>query len=289
MTNHLSFPARIRLLAIDDNEAVLDTLKLELEDTYDVLSASHPAKAFEIIKQIEIHIVLCDERLPGENGTAVLARLRKEFPNVVRILISGYTDTTVFLAAINQANVFKYVTKPFGPGIKNIIDEAAEFYLAQLRNQFSDVLTRLKSPHAILDALHKEIKRFNRYRTPLTAVLLEVTSPRKDSSLHNFLVDRLLLSRIAELLQAEIRTSDDVGRLRDNRFLILLTETGTEGSRVFLKRLLHTIDRFDQEVNRGLLPFEVRTAMLELQQNAEMTDEQILLQLYDQLQIKNVI
>lgn len=274
---------QLGLLVVDDDVDILALVNHELNDSYQVFTAESSAEAMDVLKKNEIGIALCDERLASESGSELLAGIKKHYPDIVRILISGYTDTSAIMNAINKANVFKFIVKPWGKQLKLIVDEAKQYYLSRRKNQYKDSLTSLKSENTILDSLYSEIKRSNRYDVHLSSILISISNPKKDSALHDFLVDKFLLRRIADILALELRDSDIAGRLRDNRFLVLLTETDRNGAGKFLDRLMKRIDQFEQEINRGLLPYKVLAAIHTLSGKQSVKPDDLINTLYARL------
>lgn len=274
---------KLGVLVVDDDIDILALAKHELRHTYEVYGAENVIQAMEFLKKNEIAIALCDERLAGESGSELLAEIKKHYPEIVRILISGFTDTSAIMNAINKANIFKFIIKPWGKQLKIIVDEAQQFYLSRQTNQYKDSLTSLKSENTILDSLHSEIKRSNRYHTNLSTIMISIDNPKKESALHDFLVDRLLLKKMADILAAELRESDVAGRLRDNRFLVLLTETDSAGADIFLGRLLKQIDLFEKKVNRGLLPYVIKSSKITLGDKQAIETKDVIEHLYSQL------
>lgn len=274
---------RLGLLAIDDDIDILNLISHQLKGLFDIYTAENVVQAMDILKKNEVHIAICDERLEGESGSELLANIKDQYPDIVRILISGYTDTSSIMNAINKANVFKFIVKPWGNQLKIVLEEAKSYYLANKQNQYKDTLTSLKSENTILDTLYAEIKRSNRYHTNLSAVLLSIGNPKTDSDLHAFLVDRFLLKRIADILALELRDSDFAGRLKDNKFLVLLTETDQDGAAIFVNRFMSRIDQFEKKVNRGLVPYEIKTALHTLQKDHDADSEEVVELLYAKL------
>ncbi len=274
---------KLSLLIVDDEIEILNSLNIEFNKTFKIFSAENATRALEILKQNEVDIALCDERLPGENGSDLLAKIKNEYPDIIRLLFSGYTDTTAVMNAINKANVFKFVVKPWGNELKKVLEEARQHYLSKKENQYKDSLTNLQSEHAIFDSLYSEVKRSNRYKTNLSTVLLNISNPKANSELHNFLVDKFLIKKIADILQHELRESDAAGRLKDNNFLILLTETNKNGANIFLSRFNMQIEEFENKINKGLLPYRIKTSQHTLTGEKVTETEQLINILYSQL------
>lgn len=274
---------RIGVLIVDDDVDVLNLVEHELKSDFDVSKADSIIQAFEQVKNNDIKIVLSDERLGNESGAELLADIKEQYPDIVRILISGYTDSDAIMNAINKANVFKFIVKPWGKQLKAIVEEAHQHYLSQKKNEYKDTLTSLKSENTILDHLNSELKRSSRYDCNLSTVLLDISNPKKDSELHDFLVDRFLLKKIADILVMELRESDIAGRLRDNKFLVLLTETDEKGAGVFVNRLMKQIDEFEEKVNRGILPYKIETASQTVLSKQSIEMQNLLDKLYNKL------
>ena len=274
---------KLNLLIVDDEAEILTSLNIEFRKTFKIFSAESATRALEILRQNEINIALCDERLPGESGSDLLASIKVEYPDIIRLLFSGYTDATAIMNAINKANVFKFIVKPWGKELEKALEEAQRYHLSKIQNQYKDSLTNLQSERAIFDALHSEVKRSNRYKTQLSTILLNISNPKVNSELHSFLVDKFLIKKIAEILRHELRESDAAGRLKDNNFLILLTETDKNGANIFLSRFHTKIEEFESKTNKGLLPFKIKTSQHTLIGDKIKETETLISILYSQL------
>jgi DNA-binding NtrC family response regulator len=102
-----------RVLVIDDEREIIYFLSEVLKLRFDVLTAQSTAEADAILAEhSDIEVVVCDQQLPGELGLDFFARIRKTFPLIQRILLTGYTDQEYFLDAINRGEVYRYMVKP---------------------------------------------------------------------------------------------------------------------------------------------------------------------------------
>jgi DNA-binding NtrC family response regulator len=86
-----------------------------------VLSAPNAADAFEILATTEVGVILCDQRMAGMEGSAFLSRVRYMYPEVTRMVLSGYTDLQSVTDAVNHGAIFKFLTKPW---VDEELDEA---------------------------------------------------------------------------------------------------------------------------------------------------------------------
>lgn len=106
-----------------------------MDEPYNTLFASSGKEALEILKQKEVHIIVTDMRMPEMSGLDLLRTVKQEYPHIVRMVLSGYTQVTTLLTAINQGEIFKFITKPWQleEEFKPAIREAVEYY--DFRNQ----------------------------------------------------------------------------------------------------------------------------------------------------------
>ena len=119
------------VLFVDDEEKILHALKRGLVDEpYEIFFADSGREALGVLKHSEIHVIVTDMRMPEMDGLELLKKVKAEYPHVIRIVLSGYADIEVLLAAINQGEIFRFMTKPWklNEEIKTTIRQAIEFY-----------------------------------------------------------------------------------------------------------------------------------------------------------------
>lgn len=105
-----------RVLCVDDEPAVLEGLGLHLRRHYEVNTAnSGPAGLEQLEKGPPVAVVLSDMRMPGMDGAAFLTRVRGMVPDTVRMLLTGHADVESSVAAVNEGQIFRYLTKPCPP------------------------------------------------------------------------------------------------------------------------------------------------------------------------------
>ena len=103
------------VLIVDDDVRALESLERVLIDDFDVRTARSAAEALKVLKTDWVQVILCDQRMPGTTGVEFLKDVRRRWPDVIRIIISAYTDPDEILAAVNAAGIYQYVTKPWDP------------------------------------------------------------------------------------------------------------------------------------------------------------------------------
>ena len=104
-----------RLLFVDDEQRVLNSMRIMFRRQFELYLASHGAEALDIIKANDIDVIVADHRMPQMTGVEVLTKVRSMSPRTVRILLTGYADLDAVEGSINDGEVFRFLTKPCAP------------------------------------------------------------------------------------------------------------------------------------------------------------------------------
>ena len=106
--------AKPRLLCVDDEPIVLESLRDVLRRTFDVRTATNGPEALAMLRREPrgYAVVLSDMRMPGMPGSVFLREARRCAPTAVRMLLTGYADSDAAAAAVNDGQIFRYLTKP---------------------------------------------------------------------------------------------------------------------------------------------------------------------------------
>ena len=104
----------LNVLLVDDEPAVLRALgRMMGVDGHNVLKAEDATVALELLGREQVDVVVADIDMPGMNGVELVAQIRRLYPAVVRILLTGRASLGSTIDAINEGEVFRYVTKPW--------------------------------------------------------------------------------------------------------------------------------------------------------------------------------
>jgi response regulator RpfG family c-di-GMP phosphodiesterase len=103
----------INILYIDDEIHNLNAFKASFRRTFNVFTAESAMEALPILESEDIHIILTDQRMPNITGVEFLASILDTYPDPIRILLTGYSDLTAVVDAINKGQVYLYITKPW--------------------------------------------------------------------------------------------------------------------------------------------------------------------------------
>ncbi len=104
-----------KILFVDDDEGNLFVCEAHCSPEFEVLTALTAQDALTLLAKEEVGVVVSDQRMPGTSGVELLARVRDEYPDTVRILITAYTDLSAAIDAINEGQVRRYLRKPWQP------------------------------------------------------------------------------------------------------------------------------------------------------------------------------
>jgi DNA-binding NtrC family response regulator len=104
---------KYKILIVDDEPANLRALERLFRKEHEVLTASSASEALVALEGHDVALLISDQRMPEMSGIELLARTVALRPHMVRILLTGYTDVSSLIDAINCGHVYKYVTKPW--------------------------------------------------------------------------------------------------------------------------------------------------------------------------------
>lgn len=138
----MSVTEKPRVLCVDDDQAVLEGLELNLRRRYEIVPALTAIDALEMIHaRGPFTVILSDMRMPGMNGAEFLSKVRQTAPEPVRMLLTGYADMAAASAAVNQGQVFRFLTKPCPPQeLMKAMEDAVEQF--RLQTSERDLLER---------------------------------------------------------------------------------------------------------------------------------------------------
>jgi len=169
------------LLIVDDEADILKALRRQFRRHYTIHIANNAAEGYEIMTQVPIQVIISDQRMPGMSGVEFFDRAKHEFPDAIRLLLTGYADIQSVIAAINDGNVFRYIAKPWDPEeIETIVREAFTKYemivenrrlLAQLQEANYSLEQRVRERTAELHAANTNLLRLNAEKDALLGMV----------------------------------------------------------------------------------------------------------------------
>lgn len=102
-----------RILCVDDEEKILSAFRRQFEGRFDIVPAVGALAALEIIAASgPFAVIVSDMRMPGMDGVKFLSEARKRAPDSVRVMLTGFADLQTAVEAVNEVNIFRFLTKP---------------------------------------------------------------------------------------------------------------------------------------------------------------------------------
>lgn len=127
------------ILLVDDEEGILESLEFTLQDDYRIFKARNGLEGLEVLAREDIALVIADQVMPKMSGVEFLEHVNAHYPDVLRILLTGYADMSSLMRAVNEGRIYRYIQKPWEPNeLRLIVKRALEqFALARENRELS--------------------------------------------------------------------------------------------------------------------------------------------------------
>jgi two-component system probable response regulator PhcQ len=103
-----------KILVVDDEQNVVNALRRTLRrEGYEIFTATAPAEALAMLPTLQADLVISDHLMPNMTGLDFLKRVRTRFPDAMRIMLTGHADMQTAIEAINQGEIYRFLTKPW--------------------------------------------------------------------------------------------------------------------------------------------------------------------------------
>ena len=144
------------VLFVDDEDNVLNALRRILrKEKYAVYFCSGVEAAKEMLAQKEIDVVVSDHLMPSMNGLSFLKQVKNLYPDIIRVLLTGHADLQMAIEAINEGEVFRFLTKPWNEldlkvNLRQIID------FIELRRENQVLHDTVQKQRALIEKMNQE-------------------------------------------------------------------------------------------------------------------------------------
>lgn len=118
------------VLCVDDEVNILNALKRLLrKEDYNVFFANSGNEALSMLERERVQLVITDQRMPEMTGVQLLQKVKENYPDIVRVVLSGYSDANTIVESINKGEVFRFMLKPWDDEeLKSVIRQCLEQY-----------------------------------------------------------------------------------------------------------------------------------------------------------------
>ena len=238
---------KVRVLIVDDDVAVRNTMNEYIKSSgYKSEAVACAEDALEILEKKSFHVVITDINLPAMDGLDLTRIIKKDQESDV-IVMTGYSDDYSYEEAINTG-ASDFVVKPVRLQelmlrLKRVLNERdlskERIRMMQKLQKLAvtDGLTKLYNSRSFYSQLETEVDRFNRYRHPLTLLLLDLDHFKDYNDSYGHLEGDKVLVRFSQIIKSCLRANDTAYRYGGEEFTVILPETGGEEARTVAQRI----------------------------------------------------
>ena len=193
------------VLFVDDERNVLNAMRRIVEDeAYESYFANSGMEALSIMENHSISVIITDMRMPEMDGLKLLRIVQEKYPDVVRVVLSGYTQLSQILATVNSTDIFRFITKPWNAetDILDVIKSALEYYrLNKAAVTFHQTLeSRNLAYQKVLKNLEAQIHEKDIYLQQIRQILL---LQRKSMELNHPSLTKALTEFLSEFTESQ--------------------------------------------------------------------------------------
>jgi response regulator RpfG family c-di-GMP phosphodiesterase len=221
------------ILCVDDEKNILNSLRRLLrQENYNLLTASSGAEGLKLLEETHVQLVISDQRMPEMSGVDFLSQVREKYPEIIRIILSGYTDVNSITEAINKGHIYKFILKPW--------DDQNFFLEIRQALQKYDLIEDNQRLHQQVLRQNEELKRMNENLEQIVAARTsELGLQNQALELSHAILEDIPLSIIglsAEGFVAVINRKTQ--QMRHSGFLI---EIGQRANEIFPQQVIEKI------------------------------------------------
>ncbi len=240
------------MLIVDDDSSVRNTIHEYIANAgFDPTAAASAEEALELVENNDFAVVITDIRLPGMGGLE-LTKVIKQKNGADVIVVTGYSDDYSYEEAIN-IGASDFVIKPvrLEELLLRMRRVLKERQLSTERTRMmeklqklatTDGLTKLYNSRSFYSQLELEVDRFNRYKHPLSLLLLDIDNFKEFNDTYGHLEGDKVLVRFSQIIKDCLRTNDSAYRYGGEEFTVILPETDGDKAKTVAQRIRSTLE-----------------------------------------------
>ncbi len=244
-----------KILIVDDDVAILDSLRRNLIEEFDVVTKQSGYEAVaEIDRDKSFKVILSDYKMPEMNGLDFLIMAKRMSPLSRRVLLTGYADLQIAMEAVNEGMVYRFLTKPCKTSqIIDIIKSGVKLYNQDVEREaratsheylaMHDSMTGLMNRAGLVDRLEMGRALARRTGKHLALLFMDLNNFKRVNDVYGHGVGDRILVMVSERLQKIVRATDTVARWGGDEFLVIIPDlTHTSAVRTVVQNIIATID-----------------------------------------------
>ncbi|MBK9294552.1 MAG: diguanylate cyclase [Oligoflexia bacterium] len=233
-----------KILVVDDESHTRDALKRTLNKEFEVLLAANATEALKTLEtQPEICIVLSDEQMPGMRGVELLSEVKIKYPQIIRVMLSGQIELEGMMRAINQAQVHRFIMKPWDNDTLRLQLQEALLHYLDLEKSVKDPVTGLTNHRYFQEKIRREIDRAERHKRIFSLLMIDVDYFKAYNDKFGHPAGDKALNQIAQHLNKATRTADSISRYGGEEFAMVLPETNKSTAMEVAQRIRHEMEQ----------------------------------------------
>lgn len=227
-----------KVLCVDDELGILDSLERTLRRRFDVLLANDTIDAFHLIENNpNLAVVISDHIMGSENGVDFLSRVKDVLPNCSRVLLSGQIDMKSMEDAINTAKIHKFIMKPWEND--QLLLQVVESYKthktleekARLQTlAITDPVTQLTNHRFFQEKLRLEWDKYAQSKKPLSLIMIDIDHFKKFNDRFGHPEGDKILALVASEIKSGVPDFGSISRYGGEEFSVILPNTTSEGA-----------------------------------------------------------
>ncbi|MGD9412380.1 MAG: diguanylate cyclase [Desulfobacterales bacterium] len=242
----------MNVLIVDDDLSVRNTMDEYIANAgFSTLAASSAEEALDLIEKNNFSVVITDIRLPGMGGLELTKVIKQKNGSDV-IVVTGYSDDYSYEEAIN-IGASDFVIKPvrLEELLLRLRRVLKERQLSSERTRMmqklqklatTDGLTKLYNSRSFYSQLELEVDRYNRYKHPLSLLLLDIDNFKEFNDNFGHLEGDKVLVRFSQIIKSCLRTNDSAYRYGGEEFTVILPETNGEEAKTVAQRIRASLE-----------------------------------------------
>lgn len=264
---------KARILYVDDEVNNLTGFKATFRRDYKVVTAQSAREAVDILQEQEFEVIISDQRMPDMTGVEFFKSIVHQYPRPVRMLLTGYADIESVIEAINEGQVYRYITKPWEENdLRMTIDNAVQYYQSQ---------NELRQRNIELEKAYNELEKFvysasHDLRAPLASIMGIVQLAKMEKQDEEY--DEYMMKIETSVNKLDVLLQNIISYYRSAKIEQGLVQLNLE------KLIRNTLETFEFYANADQIDFTV-----EVKQNEQFIGDEARLQILLNNMINNAI